>query len=168
MTATGIKRFAPRFSLRTLVVFLLLVTSGMGLWWHWEPWYCEEAREGLGDPPWDAEFSPDGERSLRDYAPVDFYTGYGSDYTIAIGGPDDLPLAVLERGNGVWQGGFSPDGERVAITTDDAGTRIYRRRRPEWWWGIFYLWEFWVTVAFAGVFVWSVVRDRRALGKRET
>ena len=31
-------RWRPRFSLRTLVVFLLLVTSGCGLWWHWEPW----------------------------------------------------------------------------------------------------------------------------------
>ena len=26
-------RIIPRFSLRTLVVFLLLVTSGVGLWW---------------------------------------------------------------------------------------------------------------------------------------
>jgi len=32
-----------------------------------------------------------------------------------------------------------------------------------WPWRVFYLWEFWLTVAFAGVFVWSVVRDRRAL-----
>ena len=29
-------RWLPRFSLRTLAVFLLLVTSGTGLWWHWE------------------------------------------------------------------------------------------------------------------------------------
>ena len=31
-------RWRPRFSLRTLVVFMLLVTSGVGLWWHWEAW----------------------------------------------------------------------------------------------------------------------------------
>jgi len=36
-----LRRIIPRFSLRTLVVFLLLVTSGVGLWWHWEPWYLE-------------------------------------------------------------------------------------------------------------------------------
>jgi len=31
-------RIIPRFSLTTLVVFPLLVTSGMGLWWRWERW----------------------------------------------------------------------------------------------------------------------------------
>ena len=38
-----LRRIIPRFSLRTLVVFLLLVTSGAGLWWHWEPWYQERS-----------------------------------------------------------------------------------------------------------------------------
>jgi len=32
-----------------------------------------------------------------------------------------------------------------------------------WWWGVFWLWEFWLTAVFAGVFVWSVWRDRRTL-----
>jgi len=35
-----LRRIIPRFSLRTLVVFLLLVTAATGLWWHWGPWYC--------------------------------------------------------------------------------------------------------------------------------
>ena len=30
-------KLLPRFSLRTLVVFLLLVTAGAGLWWRREP-----------------------------------------------------------------------------------------------------------------------------------
>ncbi len=29
----------PKFSLRTLVIFPLLVTSAVALWLHWEPWY---------------------------------------------------------------------------------------------------------------------------------
>ena len=60
---------------------------------------------------------------------------------------------------------FSPDGSRVLVW--DFGrdkARVYQRRRPEQWWGVFCLTEFWVTVAFAGLFVWCVVRDRRALG----
>ena len=28
----------PRFSLRTLVLFVCLAGSGFGLWWRWEPW----------------------------------------------------------------------------------------------------------------------------------
>ena len=39
-------RWRPRFSLRTLVVFLLLVTSGLGLWLHWRPWEVEKVLEG--------------------------------------------------------------------------------------------------------------------------
>jgi hypothetical protein len=34
----GSSRRFLRFSLRTLVVFVLLVGSGFGLWWRWEPW----------------------------------------------------------------------------------------------------------------------------------
>ncbi len=63
---------------------------------------------------------------------------------------------------------FSGDGALVAIEvrkSDFSVVRIYRRRRPEWWWGVFWLWEFWLTAAFAGLFVWSVVRDRKSLGR---
>jgi len=67
----------------------------------------------------------------------------------------------------------SPDGTRLVYhegytkRPDGTGSEfspvcLYRRRRPEWWWGVFWLWEFWLTVVFAGVFVWSVVRDRRS------
>ena len=48
---------------------------------------------------------------------------------------------------------------------DWAGDTLVLVRRLRWW-GVFYLWEFWLTVVFAGVFVWSVVRDRRVLKAR--
>ena len=54
----------PRFSLRTLAVFLLLVTSGVGLWWRWEPWYCGPVLKGHEYYVRSATFSPDGERVL--------------------------------------------------------------------------------------------------------
>ena len=38
-----------RFSLRTLVIFLLLFTSVVGLAWNWGPWVCEE-RVSLNSP----------------------------------------------------------------------------------------------------------------------
>ena len=37
----ALRRLIPRFSLRTLAIFLLLATSGMGLWWHWDAWFKE-------------------------------------------------------------------------------------------------------------------------------
>ncbi len=61
----------------------------------------------------------------------------------------------------VWEADFLPGDKRVL--TAGNGVRIWERRRPEWWWGVFYLPEMWLTAVFAGMFVWSVVRDRRSL-----
>jgi len=62
---------------------------------------------------------------------------------------------------------LSPDGRGMVVhrdTQDLPGPTevLLYRYRPEWW-GVFWLWEFWLTAVFAGVFVWSVVRDRKAL-----
>jgi hypothetical protein len=35
------------------------------------------------------------------------------------------------------------------------------RRRPEYWWGVAWLAEFWLTALFAGALGWSVWRDRK-------
>jgi WD40 repeat protein len=52
------------------------------------------------------------------------------------------------------------------ITTDSSGElHVWHRRRPEWWWGIAWLPEFWLTLLFAGAFGWSVRCDRRELRK---
>jgi len=73
-------------------------------------------------------------------------------------------LAPLGRRTDGGPIAFSPDGERIVTHTWRGSTAsIFRRQRPEQWWGVFWLWEFWLTVVFAGVFVWSVWRDRRAL-----
>ncbi len=65
--------------------------------------------------------------------------------------------------------GFFPDGDRILVASGDliCTVFVFRRTRPEWWWGVFYLWEFWLTAAFAGLFVWSVVRDRKGLRGKE-
>lgn len=41
--------------------------------------------------------------------------------------------------------------------------QVWSRRRPEAWWGIAWLPEFWLSVVFAGLLVWSIRRDRRDL-----
>ncbi len=38
----SLRKLLPRFSLRTLVIFPLLVTSAVALWLHWQPYYCED------------------------------------------------------------------------------------------------------------------------------
>jgi WD40 repeat protein len=54
---------------------------------------------------------------------------------------------------------FSPDGTRLIVPDDPAV--VWHRRRPEYWWGIAWLPEFWMTVLFAAALVWSVWRDTR-------
>ncbi|HEY3323271.1 MAG TPA: hypothetical protein VGP72_22645 [Planctomycetota bacterium] len=44
---------------------------------------------------------------------------------------------------------------------------IWSRRRPEHWWGLAWLPEFWLTLLFSGALVWSVRRDRRELRPKE-
>ena len=62
----------------------------------------------------------------------------------------------------------SPVADQYSFTGDDIRFEIGQhnmtlwRRRP--WWGVFWLWEFWLTAFFGALFAWSVVRDRRTLG----
>jgi len=60
---------------------------------------------------------------------------------------------------------FTPDGRRLVIG-DASCTRVWRRIRPEWWWGVFYLWHFWLIVALSLAFAWTIWRDARSLGRR--
>jgi WD40 repeat protein len=43
---------------------------------------------------------------------------------------------------------FSEDGDRLFVGDED-GLSTYERRRPEWWWGVFWLPEFWVAALAA-------------------
>jgi hypothetical protein len=51
------------------------------------------------------------------------------------------------------------------IATQDLlhNIQIWHRRRPEYWWGVAWLWEFWLTLVFGCGLAWSVWRDRREL-----
>ena len=152
----ALRRLLPRFSLRTLALFMLLVTSGMGLWWHWGPWYCERTLTSHGKTIRTVFFTPDGTRVM-----VCSTDGKAHVWEVATG----KCVQFLESYEGPDHAALSPDGQRL-VSAGRIGTfGIYRRRRPEWWWGIFWLKEFWLTVVFAGVFVWSVVRDRQLLAR---
>ena len=55
-------RWRPRFSLLSLVLFVLLTGSAYGLWWRWKPWVLEHVLAGHSDAVVCASFSPDGRR----------------------------------------------------------------------------------------------------------
>ena len=63
---------------------------------------------------------------------------------------------------------MAPGGERVAtclLDNDAAGAlvSIWDRKRPEYWWGVAWLPEFWLTVVLGVGLVVSVWRDQRLL-----
>ncbi len=87
----------------------------------------------------------------------------GNDGRVCIYHSDDYSLlAQIPEAGWAW---FLDEGD-LLLACHETRAAIYRRRRPEQWWGVFYLWELWLTAAFAGLFVWSVVRDRRSLRAR--
>ena len=254
-------RWRPRYSLRTLVVFMLLATSMTAAWLSDPPWQVEAAfkmtlshpayfvrfLEGhdrleiitgdhtkhgwvlsdvdsgepsgtlsllahvyststglwlasqnvqgrgwpvfldewgwlLDDPGIDALqgaalVSPDGSRCLH-VAPFITIawpmTGRLSDgyYPCRIARAEDgKVLQVLEhdfeqRGeSGVLTGAscFSADGTKLVTVGTDKWVHVWRRTRPDRWWGVFWLGEFWMTAAFAMLLCWSILGDRRAL-----
>ncbi|MGD0088628.1 MAG: hypothetical protein ABSE73_01795 [Planctomycetota bacterium] len=267
----GPKRPWFRYSLRTLLIFVLLIGSGMGLWWKWEPWKLTHQVETGGTQC--AAFSPDGELvvlSLRNAVVAELATGriithlsydpgdyldnprWSSDgrwlsfktalercplgdtqswteYPVAswdatsgsyrptergaeLGYGTIVPLpgnsgdkwvvarttardgrtlqevpgpavnlyskqnystktetdlladlrAPIQGEFGVYFGGtISEDGNWIIVCSDrHQFAFVWHRRRPEYWWGLAWLPEFWLTAVFAVAFVWSVRRDR--------
>jgi len=127
-------------------------------------WEASQPKKPLAvtGPAYVFDFSPDGSRLLgTDDNEVACIWDARNGHLLARLGDANLKwnsggLAFIENGRAVRTVNFSPEHD---------GADVWKRRRPEWWWGVFWLWEFWLTVAFAGLFVWSVVRDRRALRK---
>jgi len=224
-----LRKLLPRFSLRTLVIFLLLVTAGMGLWWRWEPWAYEEDFEIEGTV-FSAEFLPgdqfiklrhgwvlltapqvptlNGEtaESVPSYpkgrhlyektsihrmpngevlSSTNWSTNevgeegtYAAPQMVSCISVNGRRLAacrrtVKKRPSPAPQVVGKPQTGAVSLEAaiqrimrlNTSRVEIFHRRRPEWWWGVFWLWEFWLTAAFAGLFIWSVVRDRRRLAR---
>jgi len=240
----GPRRWRPRYSLRTLVILPLFVTSAFGLWWHWEAWaqaastsmanttigsvgfdsrsievkgWVHEDHDGpkvfrwvldegglrpIGKEEIDFEeanvgpyptrennfsfVSPGGSRLLKLYfrgeAPspfsdYEYFSGCDGAFITDAATGRVLAEIGLESGQGnlpaeCYQAAFCNDAKRL-VMTEPCGPegarpmmiRLYRRRRPEWWWWVFYLKEFWLTAAFAGLLVWSVMRDKGTVNR---
>ena len=78
------------------------------------------------------------------------------------GGSLRLGRGVIDdRDCGVWRIAVAADCRSAAVVYHDGYVRLWRRSRPEPWWGVFCLKEFWLSVAFAAAFVWSILADRR-------
>ena len=93
-------RWRPRFSLASLLCFVLLASSVYGLWWRWAPWVLERTLAGHSHGVRAALFSPDGRRIVT--------ASY--DKTARIWDAETgRELAVLKgHEDVVWSAAFSP------------------------------------------------------------
>ncbi|MCY3018476.1 MAG: hypothetical protein NTW87_05530 [Planctomycetota bacterium] len=185
-----------RFSLRTLVIFVLLVGSGMGLWWKWEPWVPVGVAPAIGDGFKSFVFDAPREDylietgklgklrvatrylnrlipSVADPVTSVMSPSFSSDGTRLLGvkygtfrvtcwdartGRELCEIPVL-----AYQVAFEGDGDHLVAQPADCSASRWIRIRPEWWWGVAWLPEFWLTAVFAVAFAWSVLRDRKTI-----
>ena len=56
---------------------------------------------------------------------------------------------------------LDPRVERLVARSPSGDLRIWHRRRPEYWWGLAWLPEFWLTAVFTILLIISLLRDRR-------
>jgi len=151
----GLERLMPRFSLRTLLLFTLLVTSGFGLWWNSEPWACALVFQDEKDPAQYGWISPSGDRLAfwrRHSKSVTFHDPDTAELLGSVPGhvldlTDDFskalvlskigPATVRDSENGAevslrarlprfgGWGQFSPDGTKVVMSCAEGRTRIW-------------------------------------------
>ena len=122
------RRFRLRYSLRSLLLFVLLVNSACLLWMHWEPWTLETTLKGHTAQVNSATFSPDGKQVVT--GSHDFTACVWDTFT-------GERLMVLRPDIGyVLYVGYSRDGNRI-ITSGritnawDAKTGKVNERAPQ-------------------------------------
>ncbi len=84
-------------------------------------------------------------------------TGIIQLYDLAVG----LQKGEVNCGGVATRLALAANGERMAVIRDPDRVHMYSCRRPEYWWGVAWLWEFWATLGFGCFLVWSLWRDRR-------
>ena len=123
--------------------------------WDGETGHELHVLRGHEDTVWSAAFSPNGRRIVT----------VSDDGTARVWDVETGRALCVLKGhqNKIWSFAFSPDGRRIVTASLDKTARVWRRVRPEWWWGVFWLPQFWFTVLFAAGFVWSLRRDYKRL-----
>ncbi len=164
----------PRFSLPTLVLFVCFVASGFGLGWRWEPWVQNDSSYET----YKAQFLMN---------PMPILSGTQNEQILIFKNRmiqvdfDRMVLLIVEKDSrqilstvaklpglsGAACGYFLENGSVIVIhdgSSEKDYTWIFHRRRPEYWYGPAWLWEFWATVIFTLALAASLWKDWRRLG----
>jgi WD40 repeat protein len=71
-----------------------------------------------------------------------------------------LPLKLYKQH--IYGGLFLPDSGRIVTGSSDNNCHVWTQRRPEAWWGLAWLPEFWCVIVFGVGLIWSIWRDQRS------
>jgi WD40 repeat protein len=106
-----------RFSLRTLLILVLLVGSAMGLWWKWTPWVLERSLEKHVQRTWAVAFAPNGR----------LIAAAGDDDEVRVWDAGTGALLTILRGHEarLHSVAFSPDSSRLVTASEDKTARIW-------------------------------------------
>jgi hypothetical protein len=72
-----------------------------------------------------------------------------------------LVSPIRQYGQYIYRAEFLPGGETILAATSDGFVQEWSRRRPEAWWGIACIPEFWLFIGLLCNTMWSVWRDLR-------
>lgn len=166
---SDVPMWALRFSLRSLILLIVLAGSGYGLWVKWEPWGLLREIQ-----PTDAEaqtisirresYSPDRTRRIWMRGNSALIQERSVNGTILHTFPPlryDAPSAHSPAPNlrTRWVCHFLDDDTIVYGSTVDHWF-VWRKHHPEQWWGVTWLPEFWLTVVLSFGLLWSVWGDQ--------
>ncbi|HLX64587.1 MAG TPA: hypothetical protein VKX17_25160 [Planctomycetota bacterium] len=112
----------------------------------------------IGGFRWRDQISPDGSRVLR-------LKGLQIVLEDNVAKRSLEMLPGFEMNEDTATASFSPDGAQIVAGNWRFRNELFvwKRRRPEYWWGIAWLPEFWLLVILTSAFLWSLLRDRRDL-----
>ena len=111
------RRFCLRYSLRSLLLFMLLFSAALALWRDWTPWRVEHILRGHKRGVSSAAFSPDARRIVT--ASFDRTARVWDVKT----GREHCVLRGHKRG--VSSAAFSPDGRRIVTASEDGTVRVW-------------------------------------------
>ncbi len=121
--------------------------------WDLETSSCVAELHGHDKRVWNVSFSPNGGRIVS-AGRYDNTTRLWDSRTFEC-------VAVIPHDHAVNDARLSSDGLQLLVASSDKTAKVWSRRRPEAWWGIAWLWEFWVAIFLGALLLLSLCRDRK-------
>ena len=107
----------PRFSLRTLLILVLLAASSYGLRYRWEPWVLERTIDGVAEWIQAVDCSPDKRHLV--------IAGKGEVANVHDADSGALVASLVGHEGDIATVAYSPDGNQIVTSGFDKSVRLW-------------------------------------------